>query len=298
MRTLRLLLAVGLGLAPTLAATAAGTTPAFAGGGAGMTLTATMDGQGQRLLVGTDHVVHIVLADTPGEADLRNITISLSDLDPRPLPVTCPAGRNGHLSLEPDESLTCTATVTAEIGARTLVVRATADVPSLPSLLRTRTLHYTGFRPAPPTPPDPPTTRVPVHAPLRPVPVATTSRPPTLVAPVPTPTPTDPPKAVDPPKPADPPTGTGCADGAARGAAGGGCCGTAEAGKSGGGCCGTPAAGKTGVSGQAGDCGKAAVKHDGLAFTGMSAPMLTGAAGGGLLLVAGGFLLVRRFARR
>jgi hypothetical protein len=35
-----------------------------------------------------------------------------------------------------------------------------------------------------------------------------------------------------------------------------------------------------------------------LAFTGMSTPMLAGAASSGLLLVAGGFVLARRFARR
>jgi hypothetical protein len=49
-----------------------------------------------------------------------------------------------------------------------------------------------------------------------------------------------------------------------------------------------------GSAGKSGAC----AKHSGLAFTGMSTPMLTGAAGGGLLLVAGGFVLVRRFARR
>ena len=162
MRTLRLLLAVGLSLAPTLAATAAGTTPAFAGGGAGMTLTATMDGQDQRLLVGTRHTVHITLADTPGEADLRDITISLTDLDPHPLPVACPSGQNGHLSLEPDQSLECTSVVTAAVGHRTLVARATAHVPSEGTLVRTAPLHYDGFMPPPPPPP-----RLPVvHRPL------------------------------------------------------------------------------------------------------------------------------------
>ncbi|WP_194922269.1 hypothetical protein, partial [Catenulispora rubra] len=145
MRTLRLLLAVGLSLAPTLAATAAGTTPAFAGGGAGMTLTATMDGQDQRLLAGTKHMVHITLADTPGEADLRDITVSLKDLDPRPLPVDCPGGRIGHLSLEPGQSLQCTSLVTAAVGYRTLVARATAYVPGEGSLVRTDPLHYDGF---------------------------------------------------------------------------------------------------------------------------------------------------------
>src|SRR5438067_2173802 len=153
MRTLRLLLAVGLSLAPTLAAAAAGTTPAFAGGGAGMTLTAAMDGQDQRLLVGTRHLVQITLTDTPGEADLRDISVTLNDLDPRPLAVTCPGGQNGHLSLEPNQSLHCTSVVTAAVGYRTLVARATAHVPGMGNLLRTDPLHYDGFLPPPPPKP-------------------------------------------------------------------------------------------------------------------------------------------------
>lgn len=301
MRTLRLLLAVGLGLAPALAATAAGTTPAFAGGGAGMTLTATMDGQDQPLLVGTRHTVHITLADTPGEADLRDITISLKDLDPRPLPVTCPSGQNGHLSLEPDQSLRCTSVVTAAVGFRTLVARASASVPSQGTLIRTAPLHYNGFLPAPPPPP-----RLPVlHAPLAPGSAA--GVPPHAPVFVP-PAPLDPPHPADPPKPGggDPgkapsaPVGSvtpvgpgthgvhGCSGGAESGccAADSKACCRDHAASGGDRCCGT--------SGKSGGC----VKHGGLAFTGMSGPMLAGAASGGLLLVAGGFMMVRRFAKR
>ena len=134
-----------------------------------MTLTATMDGQDQRLLVGTRHTVHITLADTPGEADLRDITISLRDLDPRPLPVTCPAGRNGHLSLEPDQSLQCTARWSPRSrlphpgGPRDRVR------PQRGPLVRTTSLHYNGFLPPPPP-------RAPVHSPLAPDPAS--GRPP------------------------------------------------------------------------------------------------------------------------
>lgn len=315
MRTLRLLLAVGLSLAPMLAATAAGTTPAFAGGGAGMTLTATMDGQDQRLLAGTKHMVHITLADTPGEADLRDITISLKDLDPRPLRVDCPGGQNGHLSLEPNQSLECTSLVTAAVGYRTLVARATAYVPSEGSLVRTDPLHYDGFMPPPPPPPPPSV----LHAPLAPDPAS--GRPPRAPVFMPPP-PLDPPDPADPPGPAsgDPgkapsapaaPVGSvvpvvpvargGCLNG--TGADGECCSGNAAASsaccaKGAAGCCsGHAAPGNSrccGSTGKSGSC----VKHGGLAFTGMSTPMMAGAASVGLLLVAGGFILVRRSARR
>ncbi|WP_194898651.1 hypothetical protein [Catenulispora pinisilvae] len=322
MRTLRLLLAVGLSLAPTLAATAAGTTPAYAGGGAGMTLTATMDGQDQRLLVGTKHVVHITLADTPGEADLRDISITLKDLDPRPIPVTCPAGQDGQLSLEPNGSLQCTAMVTAAVGYRTLVARARAYVPSLGDLLRTDPLHYDGFMPPPP---PPKAVTVPVHAPLTPDPASGRPRPPVFIAPPPPPR-FDPPKPVDPP---DPPataaaaggscaggaggaSGSGCCSGGAGSGAASGCCGAAGGSASASACCGTAAASACCGSGHMAAGGKsccgsgqttagksgACAKHDGLAFTGMSTPMLATAAGGGLLLMAGGLVLVRRFGRR
>lgn len=305
MRTLRLLLAVGLSLAPTLAATAAGTTPAFAGGGAGMTLTATMDGQDQRLLVGTRHTVHITLADTPGEADLRDITISLKDLDPHPLPVTCPAGRNGHLSLEPDQSLQCTSVVTAAVGYRTLVARATAYVPSEGILVRTDPLHYDGFMPPPPPPP-----RLPVsHTPPAPRPDPAAGRPthaPVFLPPPPLhpPGPADPPDPVvgDPGKaPSAPPVRRGCVGGGGAndccsGSAAGSnaCCGPHPEE-----CCSGHAAGSENrccaSARESGDCG---TKRGGLAFTGMSTPMLAGAASGGLLLVAGGVMLMRRFAKR
>jgi len=301
MRTLRLLLAVGLGLAPTLAATAAGTTPAFAGGGAGMTLTATMDGQDQRLLAGTRHTVYITLADTPGEADLRDITITLNDLDPRPLPVICPSGRNGHLSLEPDQSLQCTSVVTAAVGHHTLVARATAHVPSEDTLVRTAPLHYDGFMPPPPPPP-----RLPVvHTPLAPDPA--TGRPPhapVFLPPPPPLNPADPPARVvgDPEKaPSAPPVRRGCVDGGdasdcCSGSASGSsaCCGphSEEC------CSGHAARGENRCCGSAGKSGGCGTKRGGLAFTGMSTPMLAGAASGGLLLVAGGFVLMRRFAKR
>ena len=311
MRTLRLLLAVGLSLAPTLAATAAGTTPAFAGGGAGMTLTATMDGQDQRLLVGTKHTVHITLTDTPGEADLRDITISLKDLDPRPLRVDCPGGQNGHLSLEPNQSLHCTSLVTAAVGFRTLVARATAYVPGEGNLVRTDPLHYDGFMPPPPPPP-----RSVLHAPLAPAPAS--GRPPRAPVFMPPP-PRNPPDPADPPGSAsgDPgkapsaptaPVGSvvpvargGCLSG--TGADGGCCSGNAAASsaccaKGAAGCCsGHTAASNNRCCGSTGKSGSCA-KHDGLAFTGMSTPMLAGAASVGLLLVAGGFILVRRSARR
>ena len=284
MRTLRLLLAVGLSVAPTLVATAAGTAPAVAGGGAGMTVTATMDGQDQRLPAGTAHTVHITLADTPGEADLRDITISLKDLDPHPLPVTCPAGQNGHMSLEPDQSLHCTSVVTAAVGHRTLVVRATASVPSGGSLLRTDSLHYEGFMPPPPPRPRPPV----IHTPVARTPVA--APPPVFRRPPPPDPPHRPaPVAKDPVKapsaPSAPPVGRGCGSVAGARTATRCCSGPAASG--GDRCCGS--------EGTSGDCGG---KHDALAFTGMSAPMLAGAASGGLLLVAGGFVLMRRFAKR
>ncbi|MBS2536805.1 hypothetical protein KGQ20_28985 [Catenulispora sp. NF23] len=344
MRTLRLLLAVGLSLAPTLAATAAGTTPAYAGGGAGMTLTATMDGQDQRLLVGTKHLVRITLADTPGEADLRDISITLKDLDPRPIPVTCPTGQDGQLSLEPNGSLQCTAMVTAAVGYRTLVARARAYVPSLGNLLRTDPLHYDGFMPPPP-PPKPAT--VPVHGPLAPDPASGRPRPPVFIAPPPPPR-FAAPKPADPPDPPAAAAGGSCAGGAggANSAGGSGCCGAAATGGGSGccsggagsgaasGCCGAAggsanasaccgaaaasaccgsghmaaggkdccgsghmAAGNKGCCGATGKSG-ACAKHDGLAFTGMSTPTLATAAGGGLLLMAGGLVLVRRFGRR
>ncbi|MEZ0109225.1 hypothetical protein ABH920_003235 [Catenulispora sp. EB89] len=304
MRTLRLLLAVGLSLAPALAATAAGTTPAFAGGGAGMTLTATMDGQDQRLLAGTKHMVHITLADTPGEADLRDITISLKDLDPRPLRVDCPGGQNGHLSLEPNQSLQCTSLVTAAVGYRTLVARASAYVPSEGGLVRTDPLHYDGFMPPPPPPPPASV----LHAPLAPDPAS--GRPPRAPVFMPPP-PLDPPDPADPPGPASgdpgkaPPAPTapvgsvvpvargGCLSGSG---ADGGCC-SGNAAASGACCAGHAAAGNNRCCGPTGKSGSCA-KHDGLAFTGMSTPMLAGAASVGLLLVAGGFILVRRSARR
>jgi hypothetical protein len=297
MRTLRLLLAVGLGLAPTLAAATAGTVPAFAGGGAGMTLTATMDGQDQRLLVGTQHTVHITLADTPGEASLRHITISLSDLDPHPLPVVCPAGQNGSLALEPGGSLQCTALVTAQAGFRTLVARAVAFVPGDGSLLRTDPLHYEGFMPPPPAPV--------AHAPLTPGPAS--GRPPHTPVVV-TPPPLDPPDPPDPAPvvqapvkvpvktpvapvaPVKTPAAPGCPNGtepddSCCGAHSTVCCpGHAAAGSNR--CCGSP--------GKSGDC----VRHGGLAFTGLSTPLLIGATTAGLLLVAGGCLLIRRFGRR
>ncbi|MEY9859354.1 hypothetical protein ABH935_004982 [Catenulispora sp. GAS73] len=299
MRTLRLLLAVGLSLAPALAATAAGTTPAFAGGGAGMTLTATMDGQDQRLLVGTKHLVHITLADTPGEADLRDITISLKDLDPRPLHVDCPDGQNGHLSLEPGQSLECTSLVTAAVGFRTLVARATAYVPGEGGLVRTDPLHYDGFMPPPPPPPPASV----LHAPLAPDPAS--GRPPRAPVFMPPP-PLDPPDPADPPGPAsgDPgkaplapaaPVGSVVPVAPVAPVARGGC--SNGAGDDGRCCSGHVAAGDSrccGSTGKSGSC----VKHGGLAFTGMSTPMLAGAASVGLLLVAGGFVLVRRSARR
>src|ERR1051326_5310867 len=95
LRSLRLVAALGLGLCPLLGSTAAGTVPAFAGGGAGMTVFATMEGEDQRLLAGTRHLVTMTVIDTPGEADLRDIKVELDDMDPRSVPVTCPAGVNG-----------------------------------------------------------------------------------------------------------------------------------------------------------------------------------------------------------
>lgn len=346
MRSLRLLLAVGLGLAPTLAGAAAGTTPAFAGGGAGMSLTATMDGQDQRLLAGTKHTVHITVTDTPGEADLRDIDITLRDLDPQPIPVTCDGGgQDGQLSLEPDQSLHCTAVVTARVGYRTLIARATATVPGFGSLLRTDPLHYDGFLPPPPPRQAAP---VPAHVPLAPDPAAGQPRP---VDP-PAPPHFDPPRRVDPPAlpgsaagvrpvpvtgpgggdcPSEPGAsgdccsngsgdccsggpgdccsgGPGGSDGCCSGADGGAphdsacCAGAATAGMGSAGCCRDhePAAGDHRCCGPA-DKDKSGVcaKHEGgLAFTGMSAPMLTAAGVGGLVFVAGGFVLVRKFARR
>lgn len=79
-----------------------------------------------------------------------------------------------------------------------------------------------------------------------------------------------------------------CCDWAAGGGMGSvGCCTGHVASSSDTHCCGTAA--------KPGACTK---HHGGLAFTGMSAPMLTAAGAGGLLFLAGGFLLIRKFARR
>lgn len=258
MRSLRFVAALGLGLTPLLASAAAGTIPAAAGGGADLTLTATMAGQDQRLLVGTTHLVTITVADTPGEADLRDIWVGLDDLDPHPLAVTCPAGENGHLSLEPEQSLQCTATVTAEVGYRTLVARASARVPGGGSVAKSALLHYTGFLPPPP---PPPVTHAALKAPQTSEPAA--ARPhPALLAPAPPVTVhADPPggeEVADPPsggEAADPPEGS-CPDGKG-GSAGGatsGCCADKAGAKATSGCC---ADGKAGSGAASGCCASA-----------------------------------------
>jgi hypothetical protein len=281
MRSLRFVAALALGLTPPLASTAAGTVPAFAGGGAGMTLTARMEGQDQRLLVGTKHLVTITVADTPGESDLRDLWVGLDDLDPQPLTVTCPAGVNGHLSLEPGQSLQCTAVVTAEIGYRTLLAKARARVPGGGPLTRSAPLHYTGFQPPPP--PPPPTAHAATKGPVTPEPAA--ARP--HRAPPPVAAQADPPPAhgmaADPPAAvvADPPAQTAVADPPAAGA----CAGGGSTAGSGSGCKnGTPAS--------------TPPKHDGLAHTGMSASLLATVGAIGLALIGGGTLLIRRVTRR
>ena len=296
MRSLRLLLAVGLGLAPTLAAPAAAPTPAFAGGGACMTLTATMDGQDQRLLAGTKHTVHITVTNPPCEADLRDITISLADVA-----VDCPAGMNGQLSLEPTQSLQCTAVVTAAVGPHTLVVQATADVPGGGSLQRTAPVHYIGFIPPPPPPPPTPVAAAPVPPqPPRPPdsPSGQSGQP--VAAPVPPPLETPIPVPANPP--GLPPAGPGAPVGAAGPGApvAGACPGAAAGSTMTGGCCDSDHQATMGSKGCCASADKSGpcAKHEGLAFTGMSAPMLTGVGAGGLLLVAGGLLLVRKSARR
>ncbi|GAA2060315.1 hypothetical protein GCM10009839_83760 [Catenulispora yoronensis] len=312
---MRFVAAWGLGLTPLLASAAAGTVPAFAGGGAGLTLTATMEGQDQRLLVGTQHLVTITVADTPGESDLRDITVGLDDLDPHPLPVTCPAGVDGRLSLEPGQSLQCTATVTAEVGYRTLLAKASAHVPGGEDLVRSVPLHYTGFLPPPPPPPPPapgPAAAAPMmHAalkePLTSEPAA--ARPhPGLAAP--------PPPAVAPPLAdagdsgnagdlAAAPREAGACDNSAGGdvpRAASTCCVDGKAGVSAKPCCGKVAA----AAAAAGpDCAKLALaaaggghKNGFLAFTGLSGPMLAAIGAAGLALITGGVLFVRRGARR
>ncbi|GAA1987570.1 hypothetical protein [Catenulispora subtropica] len=244
MRSLRFVAALGLGLTPLLGSAAAGTVPAFAGGGAGMTLTATMEGQDQRLPAGTRHVVTITLADTPGEADLRDVWIGLDDLDPHPLPVTCPAGENGHLALEPGQSVRCTATVTAEVGYRTLLAEARARVPGGGDLARSVPLHYTGFLPPPPPPPS--ATHTVLKAPTTSEPAAGRPHPPSV----------DPPAVVV--VPADPPSNSQSADPPAHGACGSSaaeeCCADGKASV----CC---TGGKAGVGAASGCCtgGKAGV---------------------------------------
>lgn len=132
---------------------------ASAGGGFGITVTATMDGQGQRLLAGTVHTVHVTVLDVPGEASLRDITVSVVDPDPTTFPVVCDKGTDGHLSLEPMRALHCTAEVTALDGPRSVVASATARVPGIPGQLRgSATLTYVGF-----TPPAPPKPAVKAH---------------------------------------------------------------------------------------------------------------------------------------
>lgn len=326
MRSLRFVAAMALGLTPLLGSLAAGTAPAFAGGGAGMTLTATMEGQDQRLLAGTKHLVTITVADTPGEADLRDVWVGLDDLDPHPLTVTCPAGVNGQLSLEPEQSLQCTAVVTAEVGFRTLVARARARVPGGGSLVRSAPLHYTGFLPPPPPPPPAPVVHPALKAPLKPEPAAAPAHPvlaepgpaPSAAAPADPPSggaktdPADPPAAADPAGPADPggsghaadPPATACPEGksggagASAGAANGCCAGGKASSSTGSGCC------DSHVSGT--DCAKTALASVGggrkggglLAFTGMTTTMLATVAGVGTVLLTGGALLVRRSSRR
>ncbi|NUR63164.1 MAG: hypothetical protein HOV87_31580 [Catenulispora sp.] len=260
MRSLRSVAALALGLTPLLGSLAAGTVPAFAGGGAGMTLTATMEGQDQRLLVGTKHLVTITVADTPGEADLRDLWVGLDDLDPHPLAVICPAGVNGQLSLEPEQSLQCTAVVTAEVGYRTLVARARARVPGGGSVERSAPLHYTGFLPPPPPPPPAPVVHPALKGPHTSEPAAARPRP-GLLAPAPPVTvladppggaeKTDPADPADPPNPADPadPPLTACPKGKAGSGSAGSCCGAASG--SADGCC---AGGKSSSNAVSGCC--------------------------------------------
>lgn len=257
---MRFVAAVGLGLTPLLASAAAGTVPAVAGGGAGLTLTATMAGQDQRLLVGTTHLVTITVADTPGEADLRDIWVGLDDLDPHPLTVTCPAGENGHLSLEPEQSLQCTATVTAEVGYRTLVARARARVPGGGSVAKSMPLHYTGFLP----PPPPPAAHAAVKGPMTPEPAAGRPHPAPLAPPPPVAVQADPPgggEVADPPADNCPDGKPGSTSGAASGCCAdsktgsgttSGCCADSKAGSSAAnGCC---ADGKTSSGAASGCC--------------------------------------------
>jgi len=280
MRSLRLVAALGLGLSPFVGSVAGGTMPAFAGGGAGMTVFATMEGQDQRLLVGTQHLVTITVSDTPGEADLRDITVDLEDLSPHPVPVTCPAGVNGHLSLEPEQSLQCTAVVSAEFGYRTLLARASSRVPGGGSLERSVVLHYTGFLPPPPPPPPaPPAPPAPAPAVVRPaqtsVPEPAAARPhraqpmPSAPAPAPLVGQVSPPAApvTSAAGPSVPVEGGGCPGGSG---------------------CGQPAQASTDT----------VHKHGGLPFTGMSAPVLAMVAAAALALITGGAVLVRRVARR
>ena len=280
---MRFVAAVILGLTPLLGSAAAGTVPAFAGGGAGMTLTATMEGQDQRLLAGTRHPVAITVADTPGESDLRDVWVGIDDLDPRPLAVTCPAGENGHLSLEPGQSLHCTATVTAEVGYRTLLVKARGRVPGGGDLARSTLLHYTGY--LPPPPPAPPATRVAVKSSPVPESASASARPHPVQAPAPVVAPASPPR-----RPAE-----------AAPAVGGACGGKSASG----GCCDSHSSGSGSSSDAGAGCPKTASasadpphKSDSLAFTGMSASMLATAGALGLALIAGGTLLVRRVTRR
>ncbi|MFL6110802.1 MAG: hypothetical protein ACJ786_05565, partial [Catenulispora sp.] len=277
---MRLIAALGLGLSPLVGSVAGGTVPAVAGGGAGMTVFATMEGQDQRLLVGTRHLVTITVVDTPGEADLRDITVELDDLAPHPVPVTCPAGVNGQLALEPEQSLQCTAVVTAEAGYRMLLARAQSRVPGGGHLERSVVLHYTGFLPPPPPPPPAPPAPAVVRPakPAVPEPAAADPRQaqpvPATSGPAPAPVvaraaPPAPPAAPasSAPTPSAPARAGGCPDGSGSG-------------------CGPSAQDSTGPI----------RKHGGLPFTGMSAPLLAAAATAALALMAGGAYLIRRVA--
>ena len=165
MRSFRLLAALGLLLTPLTVAAPAG--PAHAGGSAGLTLTAKLDrlaDSAPRLLTGTEHTVFVTVTDEPGEASLRQIRVDVADLESADLAVSCDAGPNGAMSLELHQSLHCTAEFSAETGARTIVVTATAQAPGLGSVTRSSTLHYTGFLPPPPPSPAAPPAAVSVPA--------------------------------------------------------------------------------------------------------------------------------------
>jgi len=309
-------------------------------------------GQNQPWPAGSQHQVHISVAENTGESDLQNMTVSLTG-QTRPVTVICPPGTNGTLVLEPNQVLECTAEITAQPGYQHLVAHATANIPGGGHVNRETPFDYWGSPPPvrplvterhpheeyegspPPVPPllhgehpreeewgegIPSEERHHRHAQRPPAgqPYPEGQSPITVITPpvagelpiplggeAPAPAggqvPTPMPVGGMPPMPAGGqvpmPAGGQApvpAGGQAPMPAGGELSGPS------GGEAPMPAGGETSMPPFAfgHHHGHGHHHHRGLAHTGMSAPLLATMAAGGLALIAGGFMLIRRVARR